>query len=364
MRPIRRFGSSTSFISDRLAAKSHDKITSSLGRQSWSATVDDERRKLRSLVYANNYASSAPDKENRRIEDLNGITRRPDDLSLNGFGRRSDDLNGLTISPEKTEVIINTPAFQLVCDRRRTANHTADHQRHSSADEVFNIICSADDKPAKSAMKKSQNGVLPAAHRSRWSSFSRRSVSFADDKGLQLTEIKLIDMYDPRDDVYSPYGSYSASGRQASGFIADFILPPAYRRLRSLQVLDTASPPVASSQIVLESYTSSRWSVTGIVAVRSNSDAIGAKRVFVRYTNDQWTTSTDNEASLAPPDGTPRVDAIERYTFTLPFPLRPQTGSRLEFKFGVRMPAGVGGVLSAITYWDDNHGSNYSFTFV
>jgi hypothetical protein len=28
------------------------------------------------------------------------------------------------------------------------------------------------------------------------------------------------------------------------------------------------------------------------------------------------------------------------------------------------MPAGVGGVLSPITYWDDNHGSNYSFTFV
>jgi len=275
--------------------------------------------------------SSSSEKENRRIEEVN------------------------VIKNEKAEIIINTPAFQLVCDRRRTA-------RHASADEVSTLALPSapiiEKQPSKSALKKSQNGAM---HRSRWTAFARRSVSFADDKGLQLAEIKLIDM-NVSDNLYS---AFSPSQRQASGFIADFILPPPYRRLRALQSSDT-SPPLASSQIVLESYQSSRWNVTGIVAIRGTNGAAGDKRVFIRYSNDQWSTSTDSEACFAPPEGS-KIDIsnpIEKYTFTLPFPLRSQTGSKLEFKFGVRMPAGVGGVLSPITYWDDNHGQNYSFTFV
>jgi len=265
---------------------------------------------------------------------------------------------------EKPEIIMNTPAFQLVCDRRRI------HQRHASADDAIVIISSNNEKLPKSAMKKCQtaDGVMSTGHRSRWTSFTRRSVSFADDKGLRLVEIRLIDMNTVNDHDQFGLGSLSASLRgQASGFIADFILPPSYRRLRALQMTDSLSPPIASSQIVLESYTSSRWNITGVIAIRSNSDVIGQKRVFVRFSNDHWTSSSDSDAVLAAPESGVKsaLDSnIERYSFTLPFPLRPQTGTRLEFKFGVRMPAGVGGVLSPITYWDDNHGSNYSFTFV
>jgi hypothetical protein len=262
---------------------------------------------------------------------------------------------------------MNTPAFQLVCARR--VQH-----RHVSADDVISDLTSpiiesaVHGKLPKSAMKKSQTDDLLNStnasssngfHRSRWSTF-KRSVSFADDKGFKLTEIRLFEMNVP--DELPLNTSYSFGGRQASGFIADFILPPPYRRLRALQTTTEAgSAPVASSQIVLESYSSSRWDVKGLIAVRSNSEAPGTKRVFVRYTNDHWTTSSDNEATLTTDKSEPN---IEKYSFTLPFPLRSQTGSKLEFKFGVRMPAGVGGVLSPITYWDDNHGSNYCFTFV
>jgi hypothetical protein len=328
MRPIRRFGTPT-LISDRFGSKSYDKINT-LTRPTWTL-LDDDRRKLRSLFYANNYAHSisTTDKENRS-EDVNGVTKK-----------------------DEPEIIMNTPSFQLVCDRRRV------HHRNASADDAIgNIIQSNDDKPAKSAMKKSQtDGSFSSSHRSRWTTF-KRSVSFADDKGYRLTEIRLIEMNIPED--LPSNQSFSFGGRQASGFMADFILPPAYRRLRALQTTDT-SPPISSSQIVLESYSSSRWDVKGVIAVRKTTETTGLKRVFVRYTNDHWTTSTDNDATISTDKSDP---GIEKYSFTLPFPLRPATGSKLEFKFGVRMPAGVGGVLSPITYWDDNHGSNYSFTFV
>lgn len=347
MRPIRRFGTA-SLISDRLSStKHHDKISSTLGRPSWTSTVDEDRRKLQRLVSANTLSHHSPtrnsEKENRRLDEING-----------------------NLKNDKTEVIINTPAFQLVCDRRRI------HPRHSSADVSDSTSTATTlrplpvptppsiEKQPKSALKKSQNGIAP--HRSRWTAFARRSVSFADDKGLQLTEIRLIDLAITDHDHFGTFSSLNP--KQASGFIADFILPPAYRRLRALQSTDT-SPPLASSQIALESYTSSRWSVTGVIAVRSTPGVSAEKRVFVRFTYDQWTTSMDNDAVLAPdPASKISPPTIDRYSFTLPFPLRPQTGSRLEFKFGVRMPAGVGGVLSPITYWDDNHGSNFSFTFV
>jgi len=336
MRPIRRFGP-TNLISERLSIKNRDKISSSFNRSSWTSTVEDDRRKLHHLVSNNHVTERQSDKENRRIEQINSINNE-----------------------KQPEVIISTPAFQLVCDRRRTQT------RHASADEAVPPAPPSieNHKQPKSAMKKApQNGL---AHRSRWTAFGHRSVSFADDKGLQLVDIRLIDLA-ISDDQYGSLTAFSPMGRQASGFIADFILPPAYRRLRALQCTDT-TPPLASSQIVLESYSSTRWSVTGIIAVRGTNGAVGEKRVFVRYTNDHWTTSMDNEGVLTPPEAGSKIDIsnspIEKYNFTLPFPLRPQTGSRLEFKFGVRMPAGVGGVLSPITYWDDNHGANYSFTFV
>lgn len=343
MRPIRRFGP-TNIISDRFSTtKTHEKLNHSSSRPSWSSSVDDDRRKLQRLVSTSNHQLSS-EKENRRTTTT--------DVSSQSNGH-------------KPEIIINTPSFQLVCDRRRT------QPRHSSADETTSIASSA--SPSKSSLKNSNQIGSTSATRSRWNGYGRRSVSFADDKGLQLAEIRLIDLNlsDERTNGYSSSSMYNLppalNFKQASGFIADFILPPSYRRLRALQLPDT-SPPLASSQIVLESYTSTRWNVTGAIAVRNTNGQGkgGEKRVFVRYSNDQWSTSSDNDGEKMPPEvaASSEQGAIDRYSFTLPFPIRPQTGSRLEFKFGVRMPAGVGGVLSPITYWDDNKGSNYSFTFV
>jgi len=133
--------------------------------------------------------------------------------------------------------------------------------------------------------------------------------------------------------------SYRRSMPEHRYFVAQFI-SPSTSAVRSR--LDNGQ------RICLKAVSANRWHLSGTILARDNFE----KRVFVRYTLDDWRTFMDVEATFLDVDSACGAD---RFHFRLDFPFRLPNETRLQLA--------VASCTGGQTHWDNNGGLNYRFTY-
>ena len=175
---------------------------------------------------------------------------------------------------------------------------------------------------------------------------------FADDKGLSLTQIKM--MTEPSD------------------------CPPRWTAEFLEQVTGGASAEVAADRWELSFAQSAsdyldfrsrldklNLSLENVVLQEADQQLVGtvkvknlafSKKVTVRITFDNWQTQTDFEATFATPSGlqggsnTPTINLFDTFSFKIPIPTLVPS-NRIQFCVRFTCEAGE--------FWDNNGGKNY-----
>lgn len=124
-------------------------------------------------------------------------------------------------------------------------------------------------------------------------------------------------------------------------FVAQFLLPSTSTvRTRLLDF---------GHRICLRSLSANRYHLSGTVLVRED---VLDKRVFVRYTLDNWRTCIDKQATFLDYD---LASGADRFHFRLDFPFRLPNDTRLQLAAACS--------VNGQTHWDNNGGLDYLFTY-
>uniref|UniRef100_A0A667ZQK1 Protein phosphatase 1 regulatory subunit n=1 Tax=Myripristis murdjan TaxID=586833 RepID=A0A667ZQK1_9TELE len=174
------------------------------------------------------------------------------------------------------------------------------------------------------------------AESSDGSSNSKKSVVFADSRGLALTAVHVFN--EAEDDLLAELQFLADLEGRGSALVLDFTQPAAdYLDLRNR---------LKAQQVCLESCSVQEHSLSGTVQVRN----IGfEKSVAVRITFDSWRSFQDVPCRyLNNVYGCPDIDT---FSFSIPVPEALQPSERVEFCLQYQ--------AQDQTFWDNNHGNNY-----
>lgn len=251
-----------------------------------------------------------------------------------------------------------------VCQRLSSCKITLLEKSPEQADEQKDQI-SCKETPrtvTKSCLKKSDKEEETAP---------RKCVKFADDDGRPLAVVKEFQRFDyfeslredlfqnslpniPFDDGHmmslpiatppSPPHSHkntSASSTASAKFVCDFPIPS--------QNYAQLTDKVKRNMVSLENILVSDNRVAGSVRVLNH---VFEKRVFVRYTTDQWRTHREVACRFVNNELTGAMTEMDSFAFdfTGPTPDKPEH----EIRFCVRYEAGND------EFWDNNDGEDYA----
>lgn len=184
------------------------------------------------------------------------------------------------------------------------------------------------------------------------SSPTKKRVVFADDKGLSLTQIKM--MTEPSDcpPRWTAEFLEQVTGGASAEVAADrwelAFAQPASDYLDFRSRLDKLN--LSLENVVLQE---ADQQLVGTVKVKNLAFS---KQVTVRITFDNWKTQTDFEATFATPSGlqggsnTPTINLFDTFSFKIPIPALVPS-NRIQFCVRFTCEAGE--------FWDNNGGKNY-----
>ena len=181
---------------------------------------------------------------------------------------------------------------------------------------------------------------------------TKKRVVFADDKGLSLTQIKM--MTEPSDcpPRWTAEFLEQVTGGASAEVAADrwelSFAQPASDYLDFRSRLDKLN--LSLENVVLQE---ADQQLVGTVKVKNLAFS---KQVTVRITFDNWQTQTDFEATFATPSGlqggsnTPTINLFDTFSFKIPIPTLVPS-NRIQFCVRFTCEAGE--------FWDNNGGKNY-----
>ncbi|MBN3316628.1 PPR3E phosphatase, partial [Atractosteus spatula] len=180
---------------------------------------------------------------------------------------------------------------------------------------------------------------------------SQKKVRFADSLGLELTSVKHFcnaDMPEVPQHILDKF----KKGRPPNHFnnFEKFPRVPAQSVFMETQFINPGHSPgfmerVRQERVSLECVETDEFSLTGMVRVLNISFE---KRVYLRYTLNNWVTFSDIPASYVHNSSDGLTD---KFSFKLITPSFLESGGTLQFAIKYC----VGGE----EYWDNNHGNNY-----
>lgn len=173
----------------------------------------------------------------------------------------------------------------------------------------------------------------------------RKKVSFADDVGLALEDVRIVTESSDDPPTLCPeflnLGSSSLSVEPLS-FIFNFSQPGSdYLNLRN---------KLENDKVSLENATIKGSSMMGTVRVKNIAFE---KKVFIRLTNNNWLTYEDFVAMYVPVTGNSSVAPQPYDTFSFDVSLPSSTAEAKSMHFAVCFQAG------SEQFWDNNNGENY-----
>lgn len=181
----------------------------------------------------------------------------------------------------------------------------------------------------------------------------KKKVSFADDIGLALEDVRILT---ESSDVPPNLGpellahlnlSSSSLSVEPLSFIFNFSQPGSdYLNLRN---------KVEKEKVSLENVTVRGSSLMGTVRVKN---VAFEKKVFIRLTNNNWVTYEDFVATYVPVTGNSPVTPQPYDTFAFEVSLPSSTIEAKNMQFAVCFQAG------AEQFWDNNNGENYELISV
>ncbi|XP_029933237.1 protein phosphatase 1 regulatory subunit 3C-B-like [Myripristis murdjan] len=210
---------------------------------------------------------------------------------------------------------------------------------------------SSNSATATATMTMTTTTSVAAAGSRVWPGRKKKSVVFADSRGLALTAVHVFN--EAEDDLLAELqfladlegatatlrlGDYEGPAERGSALVLDFTQPAAdYLDLRNR---------LKAQQVCLESCSVQEHSLSGTVQVRN----IGfEKSVAVRITFDSWRSFQDVPCRyLNNVYGCPDIDT---FSFSIPVPEALQPSERVEFCLQYQ--------AQDQTFWDNNHGNNY-----
>ena len=177
---------------------------------------------------------------------------------------------------------------------------------------------------------------------------SRKQVSFADNHGKPLAEVRL--MVEKTED---PPAQRSDSSHLISPNTLDMVVkaPPL-----TLNFSQPASEYLAfrdkieQNSVSLENVLLNEYTVLGTIKVKNLSFE---KRVFVRHTVNYWDTHCDTDATFIPGPGDIPGRPSCHDTFQFSFQLHATTDRSMHIQFAVCYET------LGVQYWDSNGGENY-----
>ena len=173
----------------------------------------------------------------------------------------------------------------------------------------------------------------------------KRTVSFADDKGMPLEDVRVVeeDNADTADTADTADSTDTAPGGEYS--MTPWIMAfyqPIFDKHRMKKVF-------AEKGVALETVDVEDTHLSGTVKVHRSRSRSPGHRVFLRYTHDSWKTHCDVTASPVPVDqDLSRALTEAVYTFDIPIP-----SHALHLQFAVCA------VTTTCACWDNNDGNNY-----
>lgn len=176
---------------------------------------------------------------------------------------------------------------------------------------------------------------------------SVKSVSFADDNDQSLVEIRTF-ATTPIMDLLSPdFNSFLSIRKDTPKRSLSVGMKPHWKPDISLQFKEPCTEmdfheKLSNRLVSLEKCGTRNRLITGLVLVKNIEYK---KSVLIRYTLDNWKTSSDAEAIYL---CSIESDGLDRFTFTLNLPLR---SSVMEFAICYK--------TSNAEFWDNNDNKNY-----
>ncbi len=192
---------------------------------------------------------------------------------------------------------------------------------------------------------------------------ARRSITFADVKGLPLESVYEIAATDP---TYTPgkivprlqnnytYWTRTLQNEEKCLHGLQMHLPAVACIKRTCQFAQPGTLPnfydrVQSQNVLLECVTIKQSFVHGTVRVMNIAYH---KDLVVRWTQNNWTTTRESHCTYSP--GLLNADRLtDRFTFVLPMVAKD---NKIEFVIQYR--------TNDMEYWDNNTGHNYVITIV
>lgn len=202
--------------------------------------------------------------------------------------------------------------------------------------------------PAKSCLSPTSSASEPSSPRCK----VKRKVSFADDKGLSLTEVhvmrneinelprwtqELLFQHFPGSDAGSVVHSWDPLFPQPA---SDYL---AFRKR------------IEDNNVALENVIVKKDDdlLTGTIKVKN---MCFEKHVFVRATFDCWASHCDYPAIYVPHGASPVAAMFDTFSFSIKVPASAQRYGIIELCVGFKTPAGE--------FWDSNGGRNYKLASV
>ena len=271
-----------------------------------------------------------------------------------GINALDFDFGSKTLSPA---LFRSAAAAESSLFHRRSNNSTQHHMQTAGLNRCGSAVnhptpIAAPLRSCLAVRLPDSSATATEEHQQQPSSPTKKRVVFADDKGLSLTQVKM--MTEPSD------------------------CPPRWTAKFLEQVTGGASADVAADRWELKfaqpasDYLDFRsrldklnLSLENVVVQEADQQLVGtvkvknlafSKQVTVRVTFDNWQTQTDFEATFSTPSGlqgggnTPTINLFDTFSFKIPIPsLVPS--NRIQFCVRFACEAGE--------FWDNNAGKNY-----
>ncbi|XP_003741088.1 protein phosphatase 1 regulatory subunit 3C-B isoform X2 [Galendromus occidentalis] len=197
--------------------------------------------------------------------------------------------------------------------------------------------------PSKSCLSKSEPSSPTKV---------KRKVSFADDKGLSLTEVRVMQ------------NEINELPRWTQAFICQNF--PARVESNVVQTWDPLFPQPASDYLAFRKRIDDQLVALENVIVRKDDDLLTGtikvknitfeKHVFVRATFDSWASYCDYPAMFVSQGASALPAMFDTFSFSIKVPASAQRYGLIEICIAYKTPKGE--------YWDNNNGKNYKLASI
>lgn len=174
----------------------------------------------------------------------------------------------------------------------------------------------------------------------------KKVVRFADDLGLNLTEIRTFITEVKKIPTYIFRPKLPISSRRRSDKVIKPLFQPPVASSNFLNIVKTQNVALEYVDIANPNHLQTRFLIKGAVRVR-NLDF--NKTVHIRYSLDSWRSYSDVLAEYMPYSSDGFTD---KFTFTI---------FRNSMEIGQRIEMAIRFSCKGEEFWDNNHGDNYCF---